>query len=78
MTPANAGRGVGCSRRPPSLPDVLAHQGGWDEALFVAAPLAVFAGMLLVARRRALAETDAEGDGGATETQRDRTDPCDP
>jgi len=39
---------------------VLAHQGGWDEALFVIAPLAVFAGMLLVARRRAEAEAREE------------------
>jgi predicted MFS family arabinose efflux permease len=31
---------------------VLAHQGGWDEILFVLAPLAVLAGLLLMARRR--------------------------
>lgn len=31
---------------------VLAHQGGWDETLFVLAPLVVFAVLLLVARRR--------------------------
>ena len=50
---------------------MLAHQGGWDEALFVALPLAVFAGMLLVARRRAEAEARAEAE--------ERTgDACDP
>lgn len=32
---------------------VLAHQGGWDEVLWVAGPLAVVAGMLLLANRRA-------------------------
>jgi len=32
---------------------VLAHQGGWDEILFVLAPLVVFAGLLVLARRRA-------------------------
>lgn len=48
---------------------MLAHQGGWDEALFVAAPLAVFAGMLIVARRRAEAEVREE---------QDTTDTCDP
>lgn len=53
---------------------LLAHQGGWDEALFVLAPLAVFAGLLMVARRRADEmeqdrETDeATGDGGARDT----------
>ncbi len=31
---------------------LLAHQGGWDETLFVLAPLALFAGLLLIARRR--------------------------
>jgi hypothetical protein len=32
---------------------VLAHQGGWDEVLFVAVPIAIFAGLLAVANRRA-------------------------
>lgn len=32
---------------------VLAHQGGWDEILLVLAPIAVFAGLLLVANKRA-------------------------
>lgn len=30
----------------------LAHQGGWDEVLFVLAPLLIFAGLLAMARRR--------------------------
>jgi len=32
---------------------LIAHQGGWDEILLVAAPIAVFAGLLIVANRRA-------------------------
>ena len=32
---------------------VLAHQGGWDEILMVAAPLALLAGVLWLADRRA-------------------------
>jgi len=32
---------------------VLAHQGGWDEMLMVAGPVALFIGMLRVARQRA-------------------------
>ena len=35
---------------------VLAHQGGWDEVLFVAIPLAIFVVLLRVAKRRAEAE----------------------
>ncbi len=30
----------------------LAHQGGWDEILFVLAPLVLFAILLVIARRR--------------------------
>jgi hypothetical protein len=32
---------------------IFAHQGGWDEVLFVAVPIAIFAGLLAVANRRA-------------------------
>ncbi|HEX4868430.1 MAG TPA: hypothetical protein VFV32_12530 [Acidimicrobiales bacterium] len=32
---------------------VLAHQGGWDELLFVLVPILLFAGLLAVANRRA-------------------------
>ena len=32
---------------------VLAHQGGWDELMLVAVPIALFALLLVVANRRA-------------------------
>jgi cyanate permease len=32
---------------------LLAHQGGWDEAVFVLAPMAFFAFLLWLANRRA-------------------------
>ncbi len=32
---------------------MLAHQGGWDEFLFAAAPVVLIAGLLAVANRRA-------------------------
>jgi hypothetical protein len=38
---------------------LLAHQGGWDELLFVLLPIALFAGLLAVANRRA---TRAQGE----------------
>lgn len=34
---------------------ILAHQGGWDEVLFVAVPCALFVGLLRLARKRSLA-----------------------
>lgn len=49
----------------PATTLLLAHQGGWDEALIVLAPLLLFAGLLLVARRRVeQMETDPDGDDG--------------
>lgn len=32
---------------------LLAHQGGWDELLFVLVPILLFAGLLAIANRRA-------------------------
>ena len=31
---------------------IVAHQGGWDEILFVAGPIAFIAALLRVAKRR--------------------------
>ena len=45
---------------------VLAHQGGWDEMLFVALPLGLFAFLLYIANRKAQAQLDA--DESETET----------
>jgi hypothetical protein len=46
---------------------VIAHQGGWDELAFVALPIALFAGLLAIANRRAArqqaeAERDRHGE----------------
>lgn len=41
---------------------VLAHQGGWDEALLVAVPLVVFGFLLTRAQRRAEREAAAEAE----------------
>jgi hypothetical protein len=39
---------------------LVAHQGGWDEALLVALPIAVFAGILWLANRRAAASLEEQ------------------
>ena len=39
---------------------VLAHQGGWDEALFVALPISLFAFLLYLANKKAQAQLDRE------------------
>jgi hypothetical protein len=48
---------------------VLAHQGGWDELLFVALPLGLFAFLLFIANRKAQAQLDA--DEGEQDTEAD-------
>ena len=40
-------------RVPSAVSAILAHQGGWDEMLLVAAPIALLAGVLWLANRRA-------------------------
>ena len=41
---------------------VLAHQGGWDEALLVAGPVLLFAGIVWNAKRRAVKQAQAPAD----------------
>ena len=50
---------------------LLAHQGGWDEILFVLLPIAVFAGLLALANKRAAREQ-------AEREARDEGEPPDP
>lgn len=70
--PAPPGRLAGgrCSWEPGAVPGspvlVLAHQGGWDEALFVIVPMIVLVGLLALAQRRAAAEHEAEHGTGQT------------
>ena len=40
---------------------LLAHQGGWDEALMVLVPIGIFVALVRVAQRR---EADDRLDGG--------------
>lgn len=39
------------------IPALVAHQGGWDEILLVAGPMAMIAGLLWLARRRVTRHT---------------------
>lgn len=41
---------------------VIAHQGGWDEALLVLGPLIVIGGLLWLANRRVNAQLDEHDD----------------
>ena len=49
----------------PTVALVVAHQGGWDELLFVVVPLVIFAALLAVARRRVDPESEPDDDAGS-------------
>jgi len=46
---------------------LLAHQGGWDEIAFVLLPIAVFAGLLALANRRATQAQNEREHGAPTD-----------
>jgi hypothetical protein len=48
---------------------VVAHQGGWDEMLFVLLPIALFAGLLAVANRRATRQQAEHEDADPPEVE---------
>ena len=45
---------------------LLGHQGGWDETLLVLLPIALFAGLLAIANRRASRGLDGDDDDAET------------
>jgi len=51
------------------ISSIFGHQGGWDEALMVLVPIALFVGLLLLANKRAKAiqakraQTDLTSEG---------------
>ena len=54
---------------------LLAHAGGWDEAAFIALPVALFGGLLMVANKRAAA-LQREGQQNSSDRD-DDSDPAD-
>lgn len=54
---------------------LLAHQGGWDEALFVLAPVAMFAFLLWLANKRAARRLEDEADVASTSAERPTVEP---
>jgi hypothetical protein len=53
---------------------VLAHQGGWDEMLFVLVPISVFAWLLSLANKRATRE-QAQRDAAEADVDADDDEP---
>lgn len=46
----------------PPMVQLLAHQGGWDEAILVVVPMAGLAGLLWLAARRAARHQEEDAD----------------
>lgn len=42
-----------------TAPVLIAHQGGWDEAVLIGAPILIIMGLLWLAKRRVDAANDA-------------------
>ena len=59
-----------------TAPVLLAHQGGWDEALLIGAPILIIMGLLWLAKRRVdAAHATAQGAGSnVTKSDTDRHD----
>jgi hypothetical protein len=55
---------------------LFAHQGGWDEILMVLVPIALFAGLLAVANRRANTIESQRDDGGRADRDADQPGPA--
>lgn len=61
-----------------ALMNVLAHQGGWDELLFVAGPILLIVGLLAIANKRAKAvQRDRDAASASTATGDDAINRCD-
>lgn len=43
---------------------ILAHQGGWDEIIYIAIPVIVFGYLLKIAKKRARTEAEEEARAG--------------
>ena len=57
---------------------IFAHQGGWDEMLFVAIPIGLFALLLYVANKKAQAQLESDDPGtGAGKDAGAETTPTD-
>jgi hypothetical protein len=62
----------------PAPAALLAHQGGWDEILFVLVPIALFAGLLALANKRASRELADRGSDVGVGVGADRDDEAPP
>ena len=57
-----------------AIPAMIAHQGGWDEALLIATPILIIIALLRVAKRRVDAAHDAALAAEAADQPHDTAD----
>ena len=61
-----------------STPAVVAHQGGWDEALLIGTPILAIVGLLWLAKRRVDAAAANAGSSERETSQRAEPDVTEP
>jgi len=54
-----------------TAPALLAHEGGWDEALLIGAPILIIIGLLWLAKRRVDAAHQSSHGAGSNVTESD-------
>jgi hypothetical protein len=54
-----------------TAPVLLAHEGGWDEALLIGAPILIIIGLLWLAKRRVEAAHEPSHGAGPDVTESD-------
>jgi len=53
---------------------LVAHQGGWDEILLVAGPIATIVTLLIIVKRRLDASVTSRSDGDSALDERSQSD----
>jgi len=57
---------------------IVAHQGGWDEALLIGGPIIVIAGLLILAKKRVdSALPEKQDSAAALDSRADRSEATD-
>jgi hypothetical protein len=57
-----------------TFPTLVAHQGGWDEILLVAGPIATIVTLLIIVKRRLDASVNSRSDGDGALDKSAKTD----
>ncbi len=57
-----------------TFPTLVAHQGGWDEILLIAGPIATIVTLLIIVKRRLDASVTSRSDSDSALDERPQSD----